>query len=61
MAAAVDLRDDFMATALRRLAQPNRGIVVDAKHSRPTPKGTSLTNGRVLHRPHRHQANDPLP
>ena len=33
---------------------------VHAKHPRPLPKGTSLTNGRVLHRPHRYITDDPM-
>ena len=36
------------------------GVDLHGKHPRPPPKGASLTNGRILLRPHQHNADDPL-
>src|SRR5690606_31139665 len=40
---------------------PDGGIDFHGKHSRPIPKGTSLPNGRILCRPHRHHGGAPWP
>ncbi len=46
--------------ALDKHKTPNGGIHFHGKHPSVIPKGTNLTNGRVLRRPRQHNADAPM-
>ena len=48
------------ATTPQEHKTSNGGVDFHNKHPRPHPKEASLTNGRILLRPHQHQADAPV-